>query len=120
LYSYAARILSLADHKDFTVFTTPECLAIVWYFAEKKSGSNKARYKIEILTQHIKVANSGSLEVEKALANKSIHEFEDGIQYYSAMHAGCDVVVTENKEDFYFSEIPVYSAEELILNIAKH
>jgi predicted nucleic acid-binding protein len=37
VFTYAARILSLANNKKFAVYTTPLCLAIAFYFAEKKA-----------------------------------------------------------------------------------
>ena len=41
LFTYAARILSLADNKAFTVYTSPVGLAIAFYFAEKKNRALK-------------------------------------------------------------------------------
>ena len=38
LFSYSSRIVSLADHKNFNVYTSPVCLAIAFYFAEKLRG----------------------------------------------------------------------------------
>ena len=40
LFSYSARIISLADNKKFTVYTSPICLAIAFYFAEKNLVRN--------------------------------------------------------------------------------
>ena len=37
LFTYSSRILSLADHKGYEVFTSPLCLTIAFYFAEKKN-----------------------------------------------------------------------------------
>jgi predicted nucleic acid-binding protein len=39
LFSQTARILSLADRKGFQIYTSPICLAIAFYFAEKKYKS---------------------------------------------------------------------------------
>ena len=36
IYTYTSRILSLADNPAFEVYTSPICLAIAFYFAEKK------------------------------------------------------------------------------------
>jgi len=46
LFSLAARILSMVDDKRFSVYTSPLCLAIAFYFAEKKSGTAAAMKKI--------------------------------------------------------------------------
>ena len=53
--------------------------------------------------------------VREALGNSKVHDFEDGMQYYSAIGTGCKVLVTENKEDFYFSEMEVLGCEEFIM-----
>ncbi len=45
--------------------------------------------------------------VSKSLQDARIHDFEDGLEYYAAVEAGCDFIITENQEDFYFSVIEV-------------
>ena len=39
LFTYTSRITSLADKTNFTLYTSPVCLAIAFYFAEKKYKS---------------------------------------------------------------------------------
>ena len=43
LFTYTSRIISLADKPKFTLFTSPVCLAIAFYFAEKKYNSISAK-----------------------------------------------------------------------------
>ncbi len=110
LFQYTSRILSL-NPKRFKLFTSPICLAIAFYFAEKKFGAKLAKTKIELLVTHIHVADSNKEAVLQAVQNKSIGDFEDGLEYYAALHAGCSCMVTEDVNDFYFSEIEVLNAE---------
>ena len=112
LFSLAARILSLVDDKRFSVYTSPLCLAIAFYFAEKKSGTAAAMKKISSLASRILVAPAGSVEVKLALSSKQIIDFEDGLEYYSALNVGCHVVITEDTCDFYFSEIEVLDCQQ--------
>ncbi|MGN6297406.1 MAG: PIN domain-containing protein [Ginsengibacter sp.] len=56
LFSTTSRILSLSDRKNFVLYSSPVCLAIVYYFAEKKFKSKKAKSKIKILCDHIQIA----------------------------------------------------------------
>ena len=111
LFSYSSRILSLADKRGFIVYTSPVCLAIAFYFTEKKFGSTHAKMKIQLLCDHIQVAPSASSTVQKALSNPSVNDFEDGIEYYSAVEQGCNCIITEDINDFYFSEIEVLNTE---------
>jgi len=114
VFTDSSRILSLVDNHKFTIYTSPICLAIAWYFAEKKSGINSARIKMELLCKHINIADSNSIVVKKTLQNKKIHDFEDGLEYYSALEKKCKVIITENVEDFYFSDLEVLTAKAFL------
>lgn len=114
LFSYSARILSLADNKKFTLFTSPVCLAIAFYFAEKKCGTVLAKQKIAALTYRLQIANIGKREIEKALADKKVNEFEDGMQYYAALEHKCTAIITQDTEDYYYSTIDVLNAEDFL------
>jgi len=107
LFSYASRLLSLADKPDMVLYTSPVCLSIAFYFAEKKSGHKLAREKIRMLVKKIQVCRLDHEMVSKSLQDARIHDFEDGLEYYAAVEAGCDFIITENQEDFYFSKIEV-------------
>lgn len=47
LFSYTARILSLADSRKFTVYISPVCLAIAFYFAKKNQVPNWQKRKLK-------------------------------------------------------------------------
>ncbi len=110
LYTYTSRIVSLADHKRFEVYTSPLCLAIAFYFAEKKH-KKQAKQKIKLLSEHLVVTDISSNSVKKVLNNSSINDFEDGVEYYSAMENKCNCIITEDTADFYFSEIEILTSE---------
>lgn len=114
LFSYASRILSLTEKKNFQLFTSPICLAIAFYFAEKKSGAALAGKKIALLVTNIHIAPSNKDAVFKTISNRKIIDFEDGLEYYSALESGCQTIITEDKGDFYFSEIEVLSCREFM------
>ncbi len=114
LFSYSARIVSLASHKKYTIYTTPICLAIAFYFAEKKSGAALAKEKIKILAAHLTMAKVDTREVMGALENKKVNDFEDGLEYYAAINNNCEVIITEDKNDFHFSEIEVLGCKDFL------
>jgi predicted nucleic acid-binding protein len=113
-FPFCARILTLADRPENTLITSTLSLAITWYFACKKHGIRNARKKIEILLAHILIADCGPAETAASLKQKTIEDFEDSLQYYTALHAGADCIVTANTEDFHFSEIPVSKPEDFL------
>ena len=114
LFSYSARILSLGNNNRFKIYTSPVCLAIAFYFAEKKHGTQSAKQKISLLADNIMITAVGKETVLSALANKKVNDFEDGIEYYSTQKSKCEVIITEDVADFYFSEIEVLNTKDFI------
>jgi predicted nucleic acid-binding protein len=110
LYTYSARIVSLTDHKPFEVFTSPLCLAIAFYFAEKKNKKT-AREKIRLLVENLSIAAVSESTVRKTSKNSAIHDFEDGLEYYAAVESKCKCIITEDVNDFYFADIDVVTSE---------
>jgi predicted nucleic acid-binding protein len=89
LFTYAARVISLNQFNlKYQIYTTPICLAIAYYFAEKKSGSKRAMEKISILAENINIISVGNNQVLKIKQNPKVNDFEDGLQYYAAFHRG--------------------------------
>jgi len=114
LFTYSARVLSLADNPKFEIYTSPICLAIAFYFAEKKSGNISAKNKISLLVSKIKIAEADYSVVTKALQDKTVGDFEDGLEYYAALNARCKWIVTEDINDFHFSKLPVMNARQFL------
>jgi predicted nucleic acid-binding protein len=117
LFTWSSRILSLNDKNNVCLYTSPLCLAIAFYFSGKKCGVKLAKEKIELLCNHVNVTSMNEEATKKALRNKKIHDFEDGLEYYSALDSKCDFIITEDQKDFYFSEVEVVGCEEFLKRI---
>jgi predicted nucleic acid-binding protein len=109
-----ARVLSLADDPRFEVYTSPLCLAIGAYSAEKKNGKKKAREKVALLANKLHITAMDAKAVKQAVANPKVVDLEDGMQYYSAVAAKCGHIITYDRKDFHFAEIAVLDAEEFL------
>lgn len=56
-------------------------------------------------------------QLDNTLSNP-VKDYEDMLQYQCALAAGCEVIITNNKRDFFeFSKIPFMSAEEFLLQL---
>lgn len=114
LFPISSRLLSLADRPDVALYTSPICLAIAFYFAEKKSGAELAKLKIEILSKKVLMSRVDQEVSNQALADRRVQDFEDGLEYYSALGSSCEVIVTEDVEGFNYSEIPVLGCQDFL------
>jgi predicted nucleic acid-binding protein len=117
-FSFCSKVLSLCDDKRYMVYTSPLCLAIAYYFAEKKNGSKLAKQKIHLLCSKINITTMNADVVNKATTNKAIEDFEDGMEYYSAIESKCKCIVTNDKDDFYFSKIEILNAHDFLIKHA--
>jgi len=117
VFSHSARVLSLADNPSYQLCTSTICLAIAFYFAEKKSGAMKAKEKISILISKIDIVESNKKIAMLAATDKQVLDYEDGLEYYSALQSGCKYIITEDLNDFHFSEIGVVTSEQFMTQI---
>jgi predicted nucleic acid-binding protein len=115
LFTHSSRILSLTDNKQFEVFTSPICLAITFYFAEKKHRTKLARQKIGMLGEHLSISAVSESAVKKTIKNTAINNFEDGLKYYAAKESGCQCIITEDIKDFYFSDLDILTCESFFV-----
>lgn len=106
LFSYSSRILSLADDKNFEVYTSPICLAIAFYFAQKKNKKS-AKQKISVLGKKLRITPVTEKVVQLAVNDPKVHDVEDGLEYYAAKESKCVCILTEDTKDFYFSTLEV-------------
>ncbi|MCK9411039.1 MAG: PIN domain-containing protein [Prolixibacteraceae bacterium] len=117
LFTWSSRLLSLQGKNNIMLFTSPLCLAIAFYFSSKKSGDTVAREKIGLLFGHIGITTIDEKITFQAIENKLNHDFEDGMEYYSALQHKCDCIITENQNDFYFSDIEVIGCEAFLMKL---
>lgn len=117
LFPYAARLLSLCTVSKTKIYTSPICLAIAFYFVKKKHGSKIAKEKIQKLAEHLRIAHCGTEEATNAVSDKKVTDLEDGFEYYSALGVKADYIITEDKNDFYYSIIPVLNTYEFLQKI---
>ena len=120
LFPFTSRILSLSQNRQYQLYTSPICLAIAYYFAEKKSKAAIAKHKIELLVKNLHIAGNSAVSVKHAIGNTSIHDFEDGLEYYAALENDCTCIITEDIKDFYFSEIEVVNSQDFIRRYVSH
>ena len=63
-----------------------------------------------------RVAAANERIVDDALASQ-FKDFEDAMQYYTAIRAKADVIITRNGKDFSSSQLPVMTAGEFLASL---
>ena len=112
-YESSADVLLLSDDSSYTCSTSVHALLNVHYIARKVFGEKNARKAIKSLTEKLLITTEDINIVDKALES-NFADFEDGVQYYAAISAEADVIITRNIKDYKQSTIPVLTAEQFL------
>jgi hypothetical protein len=88
----------------------------VSYFVTKIENSEMAKSKLRKFKIISEICPLDEIIIEKGL-NSNFADFEDSLQYFSAVASECDILITRNGKDFKESQIPVMTAEEYLMSI---
>ena len=113
-YDEAAALFSRADKKELVLTITSLTFANTNYILTKLKSAKEAREILRKFKVLIELLNLDDKVTELALSDDSFPDFEDGLQYYSAIENQIDVIITRNKKDFKNSKIPVLSTKEFL------
>ena len=113
-YEEAAELFSLADKGEIELIISSLTFANTNYILSKLKSAKQAKEILRKFKVLVEIAGLDDKIIELALSDDSFDDFEDGLQYYSAIENGSEVIITRNKKDFKNSEIPVLSAKEYL------
>ena len=109
----AARLLSLIQEGRFQGYVSAASFPILYYILSKTASQEVARSGLEKLHTLLAIAPVDELVVSRALVS-DFSDFEDAVQYYSALGVKADFIITRNARDFSASELPVFSPDEML------
>ena len=112
-YNDAAIIFSLADNGLIKIYISSLCFSNIHYIISKlksKNESIKALRKLRIL---VNVLNVNANTIDSAL-NSDFKDFEDAIQYFTALQNQVSMIITRNTKDYNVSQLPVKTPAEFI------
>ncbi len=116
-YADAARLFSLADRRQVTLSVSSLTFANTNYTLLKATNPQEAK---SILRKFKLLADVLPLDdkiINLALNDNDFHDFEDALQYFSALENNQDMIITRNLKDFKKAKIPVMTAEQYLTTI---
>lgn len=117
-YDSIAKIATLADKGQTTIIVSALSYSTVSYFLTKYENKEIAKEKLRKFKIISEICDLNEQIIEKGL-NSDFSDFEDSLQYYSAVSSDCNILITRNGKDFKSSSIPVMTAEEYLRSINK-
>lgn len=116
-YNTIAKIATLADQKKVTLIVSPLSFTTIAYVLNKYETSDSVLRKLRMFKILCEVCTVDEETIEKGL-NSEFNDFEDAVQYFSALQANCSIIITRNGKDFKNATLPVMSAEEYLSSIS--
>jgi predicted nucleic acid-binding protein len=108
----AMNLLALVYQHTIEGMTSSIAFMNVHYFLNKFDRQN-ALALLKHLRSIIHLIKVGGTEIDLALKS-NFSDFEDAVQYYAAISASADVIITRNIKDYKQSTIPVLTAEQFL------
>lgn len=115
-YESIAKVATLADEKKITLIVSPLSFTTVDYVLNKFENSQTVLNKLRKFKIICEVCEVNDEIIDKAL-NSNFTDFEDAIQYFTALNSNTSLILTRNGKDFKFATIPIMSAEEYLSSI---
>ena len=85
-------------------------------FLLRKHGREGVRNLLSNFCQLSRVATTNERTVDDSLASR-FKDFEDAMQYYTAVRAKAGIIITRNGKDFTASKLPVMAATEYLATL---
>lgn len=115
-YADAALIFSLADKKNVHLSVSALTFANTNYILLQSKKPEEAKQILRKLKLLVQVLSLDEKIVELALNDNDFKDYEDALQYYTALERGVDAIITRNLKDFRKAKIPVMSADQYLLS----
>jgi predicted nucleic acid-binding protein len=113
-YDEAADLFSRADKNELKLTISSLTFANTNYILTKLKSAKEAREILRKFKVLVELLALDDKITELALSDDNFPDFEDGLQYYSAIENQIDVIITRNKKDFKNSKISVLTAKEFL------
>lgn len=116
-YLPAARLFTLGDRGEVALCVSVLSFANINYILTRQQDRLTAIKALRKLERVVKLVDLTGKITKRALDDDDFTDFEDGLQYYSAVENEMDIIITRNRKDFKHSKLPVMSAEEYLSSL---
>ena len=112
-YEHSAEIWTLIETGSIEGYISAISFNNINYIIARKYSAKKAHQVMVLLRDIFKVVALTPQIINQAI-DSSFSDFEDALQYFSAVHAQADWIISRNVKDFRKSDISVLTPTEFI------
>ena len=112
-YAAAARVWTLAETGACEALVSAISFNNVFYIVRKARDATAARRAL-ILLRDVFASVAPDQRILNQAIDSDLPDFEDAIQFYSALHARADYLLTRNVGDFPAGIMPILAPDEFL------
>jgi len=116
-YDSASKLFSLADQNKIELYISSLSIANANYVLSKILNPLDAKDILRRFKVLVSIIPLTDKIIDLALNDNNFSDFEDGLQYYSALGANCKIIITRDKKRFKAAKLPIMSAEEFLFSV---
>ncbi len=106
-------LFTLSDKNEITMYVSSLTFANTYYILSQKLKVTHTRKILRRFKVLVEVLPMDDKIIDLSLES-DFNDFEDAIQYYTAIENDVSIIITRNLKDFKASKIPVLTAKDFI------
>ncbi|WP_417607919.1 type II toxin-antitoxin system VapC family toxin [Owenweeksia hongkongensis] len=110
-YDAAALLIREAILKNYTIQISSLSVVNISYTTQKTHDTSMANLAVASMLQSFELTPINQQIIEEAHLS-GWKDFEDAVQYFSAIQDNADVIITRNQKDYEENKIPILNPEE--------
>jgi predicted nucleic acid-binding protein len=112
-YTDSARVWTLAETGQVEGFASAPSLPTLFYLLRRTMGQKAARKAVGILRDIFSLVPLDAQITNQAI-DADIQDFEDAIQFFSALRCGAGALITRNTKDFPGGDVAIQTPAEFL------
>ena len=109
----AQELFTLSDKKEINLYVSSLTFANTYYILSQQMKMNNVRKILRKFKVLVSVLPMNDKIMDLSLES-DFKDFEDAIQYHTAIENEINIIITRNLKDFKTAKIPVFTAKEYI------
>lgn len=115
-YTYAAQLFTLADKEKLLIYVSSLSFSNLNYLLSRQYSHKEARRILNKFKVLVNVLSVDEKIIDLSL-NSEFKDFEDAIQYYTAVENNVSTLITRNLKDYKHANMSIMTAEDFLLTL---
>lgn len=116
-YDEAAILFTLADKQKIRLSVSALTFANTNYILLQSKKPEEAKLILRKLKLIVQILSLDEKIVGLSLNDNDFKDYDDSLQYFTALENGIDVIITRNLKDFQKAKLPVMTASQFLKTI---